>query len=146
MDDTTRKQIAKLFSDTDLIFIPEPEYEEEDWNTEVKRHDDDVKKYASTTIDIATAEFYVEEGSADMDFWEHADILENTGVQFCVEDQYWIEIYEPVASFINACADKGVKIYTPDTFNKYLKSQNIPYTFEDFLWTNNQNNSSQSRE
>ena len=134
MDNIEKQNIAKLFSDTDLIFIPE----DEDWDTAVKKYDDDVKQYGSTSIDIATAKFYVENGSADYDFWEHESILSNANANFCVEDQCWIEIYEPVDSFIQKLAEANVKLYTPNTFNEYLKSQNIPYTFDDFFWDNNE--------
>lgn len=111
MNDTDRKNVAKLFNKTDLLLIP---YGDED---------------GALLCGAAKAKSFIKYGKLEYDF--DGDVLYNAGCDCCESSEAYFEVYEPLDNIKAKLKRAGITMYTPDTLDAFLKANGVSFRYTD---------------
>jgi hypothetical protein len=143
VNNTQRHEIAKKFNANDLIFIPD------DWRDNISTENanpnimnifapsDDDDDDIEITGFIVTAKFFIENGYIADDAYEDDgcdrayELLSNAGIDYGVEAEAYISIYEAFDDAVAKYNDTGAHLFTPDTLTAALKDYDANCTYED---------------
>ena len=131
MKDAERKQISKLFDDKAILLFPsylddEPMVDASAVNNniaDIMLDDEEIDYF------IVAVKHFVEEGCVE-DYFDF-DILDNANCEYAISMESCIELEEDFDDFCNKLRENGYTVYTPETFDEYLKSKGVSATFDD---------------
>lgn len=131
MKDAERKQISKLFDDKAILLFPsylddEPMVDASAVNSNIAgiMLDDEEIDYF-----IVAVKHFVEEGCVK-DYFDF-DILDNADCEYAISMESCIELEEDFDDFCDKLRENEYTVYTPETFDEYLKSKGVSATFDD---------------
>jgi len=109
-----RVEIAELFDEDDLLFMP----------------DDAETGEATSAGAIVNIRNFIFTGYMDDNF--DVDILYDAGCEYSEIEEGYIELHEEFDDFAEKLQGAGHKVYTSETMDEYLQSRGYTYKCSDF--------------
>ena len=129
-------KVVSLLKDNDYIFmcrIKDNTQEENFWKETDPDYYESIKHTFQNYLEgyIVSAKYFINTGYIN-DYCDLMQIMYDTKIDFGETYEAYIELYSDFNETVSTLKEKGVNVFSPDTFNEFLKQNNIPYVLEDF--------------